>query len=328
MRRLAALFSTPGPSVAVALRAEGVSAVQLAWGANGPAIAGHAHADLAAGLVTPSLTGANVVDAEGVSQVLRAVLDRLPRRPSRVALVVPDGAAKVSLLRFETLPARSRDLDDLVRWRIGKSAPFDVDEAQLDYTFGAAIGDAGREVVAALMRRDVVESYERVCGAAGVHAGVVDVASFNVINALRAAVPAASAGDWLLVHAAAGSSTLAIVRDGAPVFCRNRAVAGARALGDLVHQTAMYYQDRLGGDGLGRAVLAGETWLNAAGGDRAALRRSIEERLGRGVEWLGALLGSGLPDHTGADRRALDALAAPVGVLLRDAPRERRRAAG
>ena len=319
--RLGALLSTPGPSAAVALSAEAVDAVQVSWSGDGPAITGRAHADLAPGALTPNPTGTNVADVAGVSEVLREVLGRLPRRPSRIALVVPDSAAKVSILRFETLPPRAADLDDLVRWRVGKTAPFRIDEAQVAYTPGASTGGGGRELVVALMHRDIVETYERVCTAAGAHAGVVDLSSFNLINAVLSAAPSAAAGDWLLVHAAVGRSTLAIVRDGALVFYRSRAAGDAGALADLVHQTRMYHQDRLGGQGFGRALLAGESCLEAAAAGRTALRPFLEERLGGDLEWLGAVLGPGVADRTGADRTVLDALAAPVGLLLRDAPR-------
>ena len=321
--RLAALLSTPGPSAAVALSAESVDAVQVAWTGDGPAVTGRAHGPLRPGIVTPGVTGANVADAEAVAEVLGNVLERLPHRPSRVALVVPDRAAKVSILRFDTLPSRAGDLDALVRWRAAGTAPFAIDDAQVSYTAGTAVGEEGRELVVAVMHREVVETYERVCTLAGAHAGVVDLASFNLINAVLATTPDAAAGDWLLVHAAAGGSTLAIVRRGALVFYRNRAADGAGVLADLVHQTAMYYEDRLDGRGFRRAVLAGEPRLESAGPGRAASRRSIEARLGTDPEWLGAVLGRGVTDGTGADRTALDALAAPVGILLREERRGR-----
>ena len=326
--RLAALLSTPGPSAAVAFSAAAVDAVQVAWGADGPVIAGRAHADLPPGALTPSVTGSNAPDVAGVSEVLREVLDRLPRRPSRVAALVPDSAAKVSVLRFESLPQRSGELDRLVRWRAGKATPFGMEQAQVSHTPGAALANGGREMVVAVMHREVVETYERLCGGAGAHAGVVDVTSFNQVNAVLAAVPDAGSGDWLLVHSAAGRSTLAIVRDGTLVLHRHRVADDAEAVADLMQQTTMYYADRLAGRGLRRTVLAGESSPGTASGGSAAVRRSIEKRVGADLEWLGAVLAPAVADETGADRTALDALAAPVGVLLRETGPPRRRPAG
>ena len=52
-------------------------------------------------------------------------------RLRRAALVVPDAVARVSILRFETLPARAEDLAELVKWQIRRTVPFRLEEAQL-----------------------------------------------------------------------------------------------------------------------------------------------------------------------------------------------------
>ncbi len=67
----------------------------------------------------------------------------------------------------------------------------------------------------------------------------------------------APAGDWLLVHIAPDYASIAILRGEHLIFFRNRAADGEGTLADLVHQTAMYYEDRLSGDGFSRVVLAG-----------------------------------------------------------------------
>ena len=47
--------------------------------------------------------------------------------------------------------------------------------------------DRWPEFVSVLVRRDVIEEDEGVCARAGMHAGLVDIASFNVVNAVLAA---------------------------------------------------------------------------------------------------------------------------------------------
>ncbi len=49
------------------------------------------------------------------------VLAQLGGRTHRVALVVPDAVAKVSLLRLEKVPARAADLREIVKWQVRKS---------------------------------------------------------------------------------------------------------------------------------------------------------------------------------------------------------------
>jgi hypothetical protein len=111
---------------------------------------------------------------------------------------------------------------------------------------------------------------------------------------------------------------LIVVRNGRVIFYRNRPAEGAvHDMGDLVHQTAMYFEDRLGGTRFDRVVLAGGATY---GPDADHLRHQIEERLGTRVEPLDIRGGVRLRDRIAAGPELLDALAPAVGVLLRDRP--------
>ena len=71
------------------------------------------------------------------------------------------------------------------------------------------------------------------------------------------AAPAAPTGDWLMVHAMRDEATMAILRGPNLVFFRNHVAEGENSLADMVHQTAMYYEDRLSGTGFSHVLLAG-----------------------------------------------------------------------
>jgi hypothetical protein len=86
-------------------------------------------------------------------------------------------------------------------------------------------------------------------------------------------------GDWLVVHASDGYTTLAVLRGNDLIFFRNREEESEGTLADVVHQTAMYYEDRLNGTGFTRVLLAGGT---VQGVD--AVRHSLEERLDVRIE--------------------------------------------
>jgi hypothetical protein len=136
------------------------------------------------------------------------------------------------------------------------------------------------------------------------------------VNAVLAARP--FSGDWLLVHIAPDYATLAVVRDDHVIFFRNRSTGGIGDLPDLVHQTTMYHEDRLGGGGGGfsRVVFAGASVLGAEDAER--FRRVIEERIGRTVEPIDFRPAVELRDRIVASPELLDMLAPSVGVLLRD----------
>src|SRR5262245_40815141 len=105
MKFLASLQDAPAPTVAVEISSTRVSGASLAWRGGQPVIAAHALEPLHEGALVASLTAANLRDRPAVAIALNRVLERLGH-PRRVGLIVPDLVAKVSLVRFEQVPAR------------------------------------------------------------------------------------------------------------------------------------------------------------------------------------------------------------------------------
>jgi type IV pilus assembly protein PilM len=311
MSLLTSWLASPVPDAAVEIAPDRVSAAALAR--SGPVrVQACASEPLPAGAIVPSLGARNIVDRDGVTEALRAVLGRLGTRPARVALVVPDLAGKVSVVRFERVPPRRDDLDQLVRWQIRKALPFPIEDASVSYTPGRH-GPEGSEFIVVAARRDVVGEYEEMCAAAGAHAGLVELATFSVLNLTLAATTAVE-GDWLVVHMRPEYTSIAILRDGDLIFFRNRPEDDEETLTDVVHQTAMYYQDRLAGQGF-RRVLIGGSGRSAGALDQA--RQSLEERLATRVEPIDPTALAALPDRVAASPSLLDGLAPLAGILLR-----------
>jgi Tfp pilus assembly PilM family ATPase len=331
--RLPHWLVAPPPSVGVEIAEDRVTAVSLSRTDTSATIAAHAVVRLDDGLVRPALSTSNIEDGERVARAVGEALSAVGR-PRRVALVVPDAAAKVSLLRLEQVPSRAEDLDQLVRWQMKKSAPFPIEEAQVSITRGSSPPEGGVEFVVTVIRRDIALEYEAVCRQAGAHAGIVDLATFNLVNLVllgeradgeagetMADAPLAPAAavvglrDWMLVNMAAGSTSIAIVRGADLIFFRNRATDQGGDLADQVHQARMYYEDRLGGEGLARVLLTG-----AVGRERLLTAlRDLEGRLERPVESLDVRKAATLTDRISLAPELVGALAAPVGLVLREA---------
>ena len=311
MNVLRSLVSTPAPTVAIEIASDRVTVVSLGRGGPGAVVTAHATEALAPRAVVPAVNEKNVQEPAVATAALERALERLGRRPRRAALVVPDAVAKVSIIRFDEVPARAHDLDELVHWQVRKTAPFRIEDAQVVYTAGIVDPGGGADFVVALTRRSIVEEYEQICQEAGVHAGIVDLSSFNLVNTIVSG--SSVSGDWVLVHIAPESSTIVIVRGVHLILFRNRPTAGIGQLADLVHQTAMYYEDRLGGTGFERVYLVG-----AAGGTGDAVRHDLEERLGATVDAVDPRQVVVLADRIVASPELLDRLAAPIGVLMRE----------
>jgi type IV pilus assembly protein PilM len=318
MSSLLSLRESPAPGVAVEIAAGHVSAASLDWRGRQPVVAAHAVEGLPPDALVPSLTAVNAHDRAAVVGAVGRVLERVGR-PRRIGLIVPDVIAKVSLIRFEQLPARAQELDQLVRWQVRKTAPFPIEEAQVSFVPGLGASD-GHEFIVSVARREVVAEYEGICAEAGAHAGLVDLSTFNVINAVLAGSGTPET-DWLLVNIAADYASIAILRGPHLILFRNRAAETDGTLAELVHQTAMYYEDRLKGGGFARVILAGAANAGQAG-DVEQLRRSLEERVAMPVESIDPRTAAGLTDRISVTPSLLDALAPLVGLLLRDRDRD------
>lgn len=310
-------LSSRPPSAALEIDARRVTAAVVSTRGGSHVLSSYASESLPAGAVEPALNAVNVHDAAALTSTIRSVLDRVSPRPRRIALVLPDTVAKFSLLRFEKVPAKPQDLDQLIRWQIRKAAPFKIEDAQLAWIPGVALPEGGREYLVTVARRDLIESYERACVAAGAQPGIIDLASVNLVNAVLVLHASDSAGaDWLLVHVTPDYSTVAIVRNGDIIFVRTRTAERDEDLSDLVHQTAMYHEDRLGGGAFSRIVLAGASSLGPDAADR--VRRAVELRVGSPVESLDFRGAVALRDRIAASPDLLDALAPSIGIILRE----------
>jgi hypothetical protein len=198
MSILASWLASPPLEAALEISPAAVSVAVLGGRSSAPVVQGYAVEPLPVGAVTPSLTAVNISDRDAVGRAISAACQSLGLKPKRVALVIPDVAAKVSLVKFEQLPSRREDLNQLIRWQVKKSTPFAVDDACLTYTPGARSAK-GSEFVVIVARREMVREYESVCEQVGIEAGLIDISTFGVINLFLSA-NLGTAGDWLVVH--------------------------------------------------------------------------------------------------------------------------------
>lgn len=313
MSALTSWLASPPPDAAVELAADAVSAAVLGTRGSEAVVEAFAYEPLPAGALSPSLSGQNIANRAAVSSAIQSVVSRLGSRPRRVALVVPDIAARVSLVKFEQVPAVRADLEQLIRWHLKKSAPFPIEDACVTHAPGAASSDGGREFVVALARREAVREYEGVCEDAGLYAGIVDLSSFSVVNCFLSGgrVPT---GDWLVVHIRSDYTSIVIMRGGDVIYFRSKPEGDGDPFADLVHQTTMYYQDRLSGQGFSRVLVGG---TGRTGTDVELARRGLEERLGTPVEPIDPTRLALLPDRLNEAPENIGRVAPLVGMLLR-----------
>src|SRR5690348_7062983 len=142
---------------------------------------------LPAGSVVPDLLESNVRERKGVLEAIRETLGSVSSRSRDVIAVLPDAAVRVMLLDFETLPPNRSEAESVVRFRLKKSLPFDLEKAKISYHAQPAA--SGLRVVAAVALSSVIEDYESVFREAGYSPGIVLPSMLAALGAADAERP-------------------------------------------------------------------------------------------------------------------------------------------
>ena len=240
VRRLAQWFNAmPHPPLAIEIAAERISLVR--WSRSG-ALEDLAVEPLRPGALVPSAVEANVVDSAAVESAVAKVCNRMQVREGDAALLLPDPVIRVFVHHFEEFPRSAEEALPLLRWRLRKSVPFDLEEMLVSYTRQAP-REGGVNVVTALARLPIVREYEGVVRAAKLRPGVVLSSSIAAMALLNDERPT------LMVRVAGNALTTAIARPGMLCGYRctelpvDRRELGPRTLLDEIFPVAAYYQD-------------------------------------------------------------------------------------
>src|SRR5271168_456421 len=193
--------NTAKPRLACEIAADRVLVGRLAE--DGRTLAACAARELAPGSVVPDLVESNLRQRDAVKEAVEATLGSMGGRAHDVIAVVPDAAVRVVLLEFDTLPADSEEAAGVVRFRLKKSLPFDVDKARVSYH--AQKTNDGVRVVAAVALATVVEDYEGAIRDAGFSPGVVVPSMLAALGAAQAERPT------LVVKVDARTTSIAIL---------------------------------------------------------------------------------------------------------------------
>src|SRR5262245_30599484 len=120
-----------GPNIACEITPERVVAARLGEGAVG--IETYTARTLKTGSIVPSLIEKNLTNASVVKEAVRGALETVGGRSKDLVAILPDTAVRIALLDFESLTDKAAEAENLIRFRLKKILPFDVDQASLSY---------------------------------------------------------------------------------------------------------------------------------------------------------------------------------------------------
>ena len=177
--------TTTKPALACEIAADRVLAGKISD--NGDALEACASFELQPGSVVPDLIENNLRQSDAVYHTIRDALGSVSGRVRDVIAVLPDAAVRVALLDFDQLPSNREEAEGVVRFRLKKSLPFDVEKARVSYQVQTSGG--GVRVVAAVVLSSVLEDYEAAFRQAGYNPGVVLPSMLAALGAATADRP-------------------------------------------------------------------------------------------------------------------------------------------
>jgi type IV pilus assembly protein PilM len=233
------LDATPHPTVAIEFTPEQVSAARFTRHGSLDAFAVET---LPPGALVPSAVETNIASPIAVKAAVAGVAKTLKLRDEPAALLVPDPVIRVFVQHFDEFPRSAEEAVPMLRWKLKKSVPFEVDETLLSYMRQPSRGE-GVDIVTAIARLRIIKEYEALLEPQGVRAGVVLSSTLAAISLVEDSKPT------LLARLSGTSLTTAIVREGvlAGYRCTELPTTASEItphmLLEEVYPLAAYYQD-------------------------------------------------------------------------------------
>jgi type IV pilus assembly protein PilM len=196
---------------------------------------------LPAGAISVSPLRDNVQQPDVLAREVAALAPPMANRRHRAALILPDYCARTAVLDFDAFPASADEQRALVRFRMKKTVPFDLESAIISHYQQPAAAGEKIDVVVALIPQEIVARYEAPFRAAGFQTGEVTtsaLAALHMVEPRGIALLAKLGGQTLSVMVLRGS-VLKLAR------CVELAEATSEEVLAVLHPTVAYIEDEL-----------------------------------------------------------------------------------
>ncbi len=288
-----------GPKLACEITPERVIAARATD--DGTALDSYSARALGTGVVVPRLAEDNITNADQLKQAISDVLTTVGARSHDLVAIVPDASVRIALLDFDTLPEKRQDADGVIRFRLKKALPFDVEKASVSYDILRTNGKV--HVVAAVALNAVLAEYETIFRDLGYTPGIV------VPSTLASLGNVSTSDSVLIVKVDTTTTALAIVSNDQLMLFRILENLGgptttAEQLVPDVHASLVFFQDTYNMR-VDRILVGGLIDAEALGG-------ALESQTGIKVENLVSSTHAG----TAHPNFPASALAGVVGALL------------
>ncbi len=184
----------------------------------------------------------NVIDEAAFTNAVKALATAHSARKGKdAALILPDFSTRTTVLDFDSFPSATEEQLQLIRFRLKRSVPFDVETAAV--SFFPQPGPKRVDVVVVMLPLEIVSRFEAPFRAAGLNPGLVTTSSL-------AALELAPEGGLTMIAKLTGHSLTLVVREKATlklVRCLELPASELEDIAAVLVPTFVYMEDNLGG---------------------------------------------------------------------------------
>lgn len=196
------------------------------------------------GVISVSPLRDNVLDPDRFARAVRSLVPQNGSRKRRsAALILPDACARVWVLDFDDFPSDAKEQLSLVRFRMKKSVPYDVESAALSYHAQEPAGKGEKyDVVVAVAPMEIISRYEAPFRAAAVEPGFVTTSALAALDLVN------ETGTIAIAKLCGRTLTILVLSSGLLKLVRSLELAdpGIAEIAAELYPTFVYMEDQLG----------------------------------------------------------------------------------
>lgn len=232
-----------GACIGLEISRESISAALLEFKGNTVFLKSSGKIEIPPSLINPSLREENISDAEEFKEAIKPLCKNIGISGKHIAVAMPDDSVKFSFLEFEDIPKDREKVVELIKWNLKKTLPFPVDEAVVDFQIIDAPSEKNPSYKLAiiLMRKPVLDQYERLLNACNLTPAVILPSSLAVYNLYHDLLPKDKS--CCLITASKKRINIICIRDRRPFFQRSKEVDDERRGISEILASLNYYQD-------------------------------------------------------------------------------------
>lgn len=279
-----------------------------------PRLAAYIISSFAPDTVRLSTKEPNVLNPMAFVASIRESHSRLLTKAKRVSVSLPDSIGRVMLLDLETRFKSREEGADLIRWKLKKSIPFDINEVHLDYQVLQEKETGEVSTLVAFIARQVVKQYEELLLEAGLLPIRIDFTTFNRYRMFAERFDFVEYAAFLTYYGK--TLSILIFNGGVLEFIRTKDISGTALDADRIfreiNSSLLVYQERYPGH------VVNQAFCSAAIEEAETFRAIVAETIGLEPVSLHGESAVTLKDGLTVDRRTMQLLTAPIGAAMRN----------